>query len=104
VAGEACRAAMGIVVGVGDLVRRTGDGQAQVGYSVAGRSGGRVTLCAVCTVHIETRGVGFLVEPQNHWDGFSWFDLKIGGDSFSQFGLLATGFPVWALNPVATVW
>jgi hypothetical protein len=49
-----------------------------VGYSVAGRSGGRVTLCAVCTVHIETRArVSFLslktkvdglsvVWPQNH--------------------------------------
>jgi hypothetical protein len=24
-----------------------------------------MTLCAVCTVHVETRSVGFLVEPQN---------------------------------------
>jgi hypothetical protein len=24
-----------------------------------------VVLCAVCTVHMETRSVGFLVEPQN---------------------------------------
>jgi hypothetical protein len=38
----------------------------QVGYSVAGRSRGWVTPCAVCTVHKETRSVGFLVEPQNH--------------------------------------
>jgi hypothetical protein len=37
----------------------------QVGYSVAGRSRGRVTLSAVCTWHVETRSVGFLVEPQN---------------------------------------
>jgi hypothetical protein len=37
----------------------------QVGYSVAGRSGGRMTLCAVCTVHKETRSVSFLVEPLN---------------------------------------
>jgi hypothetical protein len=37
----------------------------QVGYSVAGRSRGRVVLCAVCTVHMQTRSVGFLVEPQN---------------------------------------
>jgi hypothetical protein len=59
------RAAMRIVAGVGDLVRRTGDGQAQVGYSVAGQSRGRVTLCVVCTVHEETRSVSFLVEPQN---------------------------------------
>jgi hypothetical protein len=38
---------------------------AQVGYSVAGRSRGRVAPCAVCTVHVEARSVGFLVEPQN---------------------------------------
>jgi hypothetical protein len=38
---------------------------AQVGYSVAERSGGRVTPCAVCTVHVETRSVSFLVKPQN---------------------------------------
>jgi hypothetical protein len=37
------------------------DGQAQVGYSVAKRSTGRVTLCAICTVHKEARSVGFLV-------------------------------------------
>jgi hypothetical protein len=24
-----------------------------------------VALCAVCTVHMETRSAGFLVEPQN---------------------------------------
>jgi hypothetical protein len=38
---------------------------AQVGYSVAGRSRGRVAPYAVCTWHVETRSVGFLVEPQN---------------------------------------
>jgi hypothetical protein len=37
----------------------------QVGYSVAGRSRGRVTPCVVCTVHMEVRCAGFLVEPQN---------------------------------------
>jgi hypothetical protein len=35
---------------------------AQVGYSVAGRSRGRVTSCKVCTWHVQTRSVGFLVE------------------------------------------
>jgi hypothetical protein len=54
------------VAGVGDLVQRTGDGQAQVGYSVVGRSGGQVTPCAVCTMHKETRSADFLVEPQYH--------------------------------------
>jgi hypothetical protein len=38
---------------------------AQVGYSVAGRSRGRVAPCAVCTWHMETRSACFLVEPQN---------------------------------------
>jgi hypothetical protein len=37
----------------------------QVGYSVAGRLRGRVTPCAVCTIHVETRCTGLLVEPQN---------------------------------------
>jgi hypothetical protein len=76
---------------------------AQVGYSVAGRSKGRVTLCAVCTIHVKTRSAGFLVEPQNqgyglsvvwpqnHSDGFLRFDLKISGDGFSHFGLKTGG-------------
>jgi hypothetical protein len=58
-------AATRIEVGVGDLVQKTEDGQAQVGYSVAGRSRGQVTLCAVCTMHKETRSVSFFVQPQN---------------------------------------
>jgi hypothetical protein len=37
----------------------------QVGYSVAGRSRGRVAPCAVCTWHVETMSASFLVEPQN---------------------------------------
>jgi hypothetical protein len=65
VGGVAWRVAMMIVVGVGDLVQRTGDGQAQVGYSVVRGSGGRVTLGAVYIVHKEMRSTGFLVEPQN---------------------------------------
>jgi hypothetical protein len=71
---------------------------AQVGYSMAGRSGGRVTPCEVCTVHVETMSAGFLVEPQNQgrqfvsglvtnrWNGFLRFGLKTGGDSFLRFG------------------
>jgi hypothetical protein len=43
---------------------------AHVGYSVARQSRGRVTLCAVCTVHVETRSTGFLVEPQNQGQQF----------------------------------
>jgi hypothetical protein len=52
---------------------------AQVGYSVVGRSRGRVALCAVCTWHVETRSMGFLVEPQNQGGGgFPDLGLKIG--------------------------
>jgi hypothetical protein len=52
---------MRIEAGVENLVQRTGDGQAQVGYSVVRQSRGRVMLCAVCTMHKETRSAGFLV-------------------------------------------
>jgi hypothetical protein len=54
---------MRIVEELGDLVQRTEDDQAQVGYSVARRSGGRVMLCAISTVRKETRSMRFLVEP-----------------------------------------
>jgi hypothetical protein len=52
---------------------------AQVGYSVAGRSRGRVAPCAVCTRHEETRSTGFMVEPQNQGGGgFLGLGLKTG--------------------------
>jgi hypothetical protein len=38
---------------------------AQVEYSIVERSRDQVALCAVCTVHVETRSASFLVEPQN---------------------------------------
>jgi hypothetical protein len=70
---------------------------AQVEYSMAEQSGGRVTLYAICTVHVETRvRVSWLslktkvkglsvVWPQNHWDGFLRYGLKTDGMCF----------PVW---------
>jgi hypothetical protein len=52
---------------------------AQIGYSVAGRSRGRVASCAVCTGHVETRSVGFLVKLQNQGGGgFPGLGLKTG--------------------------
>jgi hypothetical protein len=66
VAGATRQAVTRIVAEVGDLVQRTGDSQAQVGYSVAGLSRGQVTLCAEYTMHKEMMSVGFLVWPQNH--------------------------------------
>jgi hypothetical protein len=47
---------------IGDLVQRIRDDQAQVGYSVARQSGGRVTSCVICIIHAEEmRSAGFPV-------------------------------------------
>jgi hypothetical protein len=61
VTGVAWWAVTRIMTGVGDLIQRIEDGQAQVGYSMARRSRGRVMLCAVYTVHKEMRSMSFLV-------------------------------------------
>jgi hypothetical protein len=58
---------------------------AQVGYSVARRSRGRVTLCAVCTVHVETRSADFLVEPQNQG---RWFVSGLTSKPLGRFSLV----------------
>jgi hypothetical protein len=79
---------------------------AQIGYSVAGQLRDRVVLCAVYTMHVETRSACFLVEPQNQgqrfvsdlvseplgrfsllwlqnwWRWFLRFGLKTSGDGF----------------------
>jgi hypothetical protein len=53
---------MMIEAGVGDLVQRIGDDQAQIQYSVVEQSGGRVMLCVIRIVHMEeTRSTCFLV-------------------------------------------
>jgi hypothetical protein len=62
---------------------------AQVGYSVTERSGGRVTPCAVCSVHVETRSAGFLVEPQNQGRQF------VSGLTSKALGWFS---PVWPQN------
>jgi hypothetical protein len=53
---------------------------AQAGYSVVGRSRGRVAPCAVCTWHVETRSADFLVEPQNQ-SGGGFLGLALKTDS-----------------------
>jgi hypothetical protein len=58
---------------------------AQVGYSVAGRSRGRVALCAVCTVNVEMRSADFLVEPQNQGRRF------VSGLASKPLGLFLIG-------------
>jgi hypothetical protein len=80
---------------------------AQVEYSVAGRSRGRVTPCAVCTWHVETRSVGFLVEPQNQGRWFvsgltskplGWFSPVWPQNWWQRF------FPVWPQNRWSVSW
>ncbi len=62
VVGTAWRAVTRIEAGVEDLVQRIENDQAQVGYSVAGRSGGPVTASAIHIVPVEEmRSAGFPV-------------------------------------------
>jgi hypothetical protein len=69
---------------------------AQVGYSMAGRSRGRVAPCVVCTWHVETRSVGFLVEPQNQGGGgFPGLGLKTGSYGFGDLGVKITVTVSW---------
>jgi hypothetical protein len=102
---------------------------AQVGYSMAGRSKGRVAPCAVCTWHVETRSAGFLVEPQNQdrrfvsgldskplerfslvwppnqWRGFLpvWPQNRWSVSWLSLKTKVVEGFPIWASKPAALV-
>jgi hypothetical protein len=76
-------------------VQRTRDGQVQVGYSMAGQSGGRVTLCAVCIVHKETRNSYFLVEPQNQGPWVSRFGPQNWQPRFDDLGLKITVTVSW---------
>jgi hypothetical protein len=79
---------------------------AQVGYSMAGRSEGRVAPCAVCTWHVETRSAGFLVEPQNQGQ---WFVSCLASKPLRRFLTGLASKPVAAVSgglaskPVATV-
>jgi hypothetical protein len=74
----------------------------QVGYSVTERSRCRVTLCAVYIVHVNTRSISFLVEPQNH---SRWFILKTTGMVFSGLASKSVTmvFSGLASKPVVTV-
>jgi hypothetical protein len=89
-------------------VQRIGDDQVQVGYSVARRSGGRVTLCAIRIVHVEeTRSVGFSIwasKPMGtvcQWFGLkttatvSWFGPQNQGRRFGDLGLKITATVSW---------
>jgi hypothetical protein len=84
---------------------------AQVGYSVAGRSISRVAPCAVCTCHVETRSVGFLVEPQNQGRRFvSGLASKPLGRFSRRFSRVCPQnwwrrfLPVWSQNGQSVSW
>jgi hypothetical protein len=73
----------------------------QVGYSVAGRSRGLVTPCAVCTVHEKTKSANFMIEPQNQGQRFvsglaskplRWFVSGFASKPLGRFS------PVWPQN------
>jgi hypothetical protein len=71
---------------------------AHVGYSVAGRLRGRVTLCTVCTVHVETKSVSFLIEPQNQRRRF------VSGLASKSLGRFASGLISKLLGRFHPVW
>jgi hypothetical protein len=69
-----------------------------------------VTPCAVCTMHVETRSVGFLVEPQNQGLWFAsgsaskplrWF---IGGLASKPLGWFVSGLASKLLGRFSLVW
>jgi hypothetical protein len=108
---------MSIVVGVGDLVQRIGDGRTDrvLGGRATERSGDAV--CGIdcargrremwvswLSLKIKVYGLS-VVWPQKHWDGFLRFGLKTSGDGFLWFDLKTSGsgFPIWVSKPATIV-
>jgi hypothetical protein len=103
--GAACQPAMRIKAGVRDLVQRTGDGQAHVGYGgqTIERSGD--ALCGLHHVQGDEEHVflGLASKPR----------LTISPSLASKLGSMvlvvwpqnhSLGFPVWASKPATVVW
>jgi hypothetical protein len=59
-----------------------------------------MTLCEVCTVHVETRSASFLVEPQNHG---RWIASGLASKPLGRFliglGLKTNGDSLWVVWP-----
>jgi hypothetical protein len=99
---------MRIEAGVGPLVQRIRDDQAQVGYSVVGRAGGRVMPFVIHNIHMEEmRKRGFsdlgskLVVMVSQWFGLkttatvSWFEPQNQGRRFGDLSLKITVAISW---------
>jgi hypothetical protein len=71
----------------------------KVGYSVTGRSRGRVALHAICTVYVETRSAGFFVEPQNQGRRF------VSGSASKPLGKFSPVWPftIWGIEIMAVL-
>jgi hypothetical protein len=76
-------------------VQRIRDGRAYVGYSMAGRSRGKVTPCTVYTMHKEMRSAGLLVEPQKQGRRVSRFGTQNRQLRFGDLGLKITATDSW---------
>jgi hypothetical protein len=73
---------------------------AQVGYLVAERLRGRISSCAVCTVHVEMRCACFLVKPQNQSRRFvSGLTSKSLGRFLISLGLKIDDDGLWVVWP-----
>jgi hypothetical protein len=57
-----------------------------------------VTLCAICTVHVEMRSVDFLVEPQNQGRRF------VGGLASKPPGQFVSGLASKPLGQFLLIW
>jgi hypothetical protein len=75
----AWHAATRIMEGIGDLVQRIRDGR--TGRVLGGRAIER-TGGAVCSMHVEMRSTGFLVEPQNQG---RWFISSLTPKPLGRF-------------------
>jgi hypothetical protein len=63
-------------------------------------------LCAVCTVHMEMRSVGFLVEPQNQgrWFGFKTTETVFSGLASKPVATVFSSLALKSMMTVSPVW
>jgi hypothetical protein len=95
VTGVTWRTVTRIMAGVGDLIQRIREDQAQVRYSVARRlRGWDDTVCGLHRAQVDEEHKFLGLASKSRSTACQWFGLKT----------TRTGFPVWASKPVAAVW